>query len=188
MGQNFLSISRTIAFLPFFLMGYYTDSMKLNKISNMSKGIGYFIVIVFILIAIYISKYDVVGYKFLYNSYAYKTNQLNMVQGLIGRSLLYLGSIILSIGIINVVPNRKFWYSKYGKNTMNIYVFHIYLIVIVIYFIPNWNISLFSNFEIIISPILIMILLSGDFVNYIYDFIFNPINKLFDYIVSLIKI
>lgn len=188
MGQNFLSISRTIAFLPFFLMGYYTDSTKLNKINNMSKGIGYFIVIVFILIAIYISKYDVVGYKFLYNSYAYKTNQLNMIQGLIGRSLLYLGSIILSIGIVNVVPNRKFWYSKYGKNTMNIYVFHIYLIVIVIHFIPSWNISLFSNLGIILSPILIMILLSGDFVNYIYNFIFNPINKLFDYIANLMKI
>lgn len=187
-AQDFLSISRTIAFLPFFLMGYYIDSKKLNKINNMNKGIGYFIVIVFILVAIYISEYDVIGYKFLYNSHAYKANHLNIIQGLIGRSLLYIGSIILSIGIINVMPNKKTWYSKYGKNTMNVYVFHIYLIVIILYFIPRWNISLISNFEILISPILIMILLSGDFVNYIYKFIFNPINKLFDYIVNRIKI
>jgi fucose 4-O-acetylase-like acetyltransferase len=187
-AQNFLSISRTIVFLPFFLIGYYIDSIKLNKINNMNKGIGYLIVIVFILISIYISKYDVVGYKFLYNSHAYKTNHLNIVQGLVGRSLLYIGSIILSIGIINVMPNKKIWYSKYGKNTMNVYVFHIYLIVIIIHFIPKWNISLFSNSKILISPILIMILLSSDFVNHIYKFIFNPINKLFDYIANLMKI
>ncbi|MEG2789098.1 MAG: hypothetical protein RR942_14900, partial [Romboutsia sp.] len=76
---------------------------------------------------------------------------------------------------------------KYGKNTMNVYVFHIYLIVIVLKLIPRWNIDLFSNIIIIVSPFLIMFILSLDFVKKIYNYIFNPIIYIFEYIMKFIK-
>nr|WP_195365881.1 hypothetical protein [[Eubacterium] tenue] len=85
------------------------------------------------------------------------------------------------------MPSKKVFYSKYGKNTMNVYVFHIYLIVIVLGIIPRWDINLISNIIILISPVIIFAILSLEFVKKIYDFIFNPINNIFGYILSLIK-
>lgn len=186
-GENFLSISRTIVFLPFFLMGFYTDEKSLKKINNMNKGIGLLIVIVFILVGMYIAKDQMVNYKFLYNSNAYYTNNLSILEGLLFRSILYIFSIILSIGVINLVSSEKMFYSKYGKNTMNVYVFHIYLIVVILNFIPRWDISILSNIIIMISPLVIMFILSLNFVNNIYNFIFNPINYVFERIVRFIK-
>lgn len=187
MGEDFLSLSRTIVFLPFFLIGYYTNETYFKKINNINKGIGSFIVIIFIIIAMYIAKYEIIDYKFLYNSHAYDTNNLSVLEGIISRIILYISSIILSVGVISLMPSKKVFYSKYGKNTMNVYVFHIYVIVIVLGIIPRWDINLISNIIILISPVIIFAILSLEFVKKIYDFIFNPINNIFGYILNLIK-
>ncbi len=186
-GENFLSLSRTIVFLPFFLIGYYTNEETLYKINKLNKLVGLSISIVFIVIAISLSKHEIINYKFLYNSHAYYTNNLGTIDGILFRSILYLFSIILSIGIINLVPNNKVFYSKYGKNTMNVYLFHIYLIIVILAIIPTWDISIIKNIIIIVSPFLIMIILSLNFVNYIYRFIFTPLDKLFDVFVDTSK-
>ena len=63
-----------------------------------------------------------------------------------------------------------------GQNTMNIYVFHIYLVMLVYFFIPKWNISILGNILILISPFLIVYILSRKRVNKVYDGIFYPVN------------
>lgn len=186
-GENVLSLSRTIVFLPFFLLGYYTSEEKLNKISDFNKIISIAILIIFIVIALYIAKYEFIDYKFLYNSHAYYTNNLNIIQGLIFRTILYICSIMLSIAVISFVPSEKVFFTKYGKNTMNIYVFHIYLVVIVLGLIPKWNENVLSNIIVLLSPLLIMYILSLKFVESIYNFIFEPIVDGFNILCETIK-
>lgn len=186
-GENILSLSRTIVFLPFFLLGYYTKDKQLEKISDFNKYISISIFILFMIIAFYIAKYEVVDYKFLYNSHAYYTNNLTIKQGLIFRSILYMCSIVLSISIISLVPSKKMFYSKYGKNTMNIYLFHIYLVVIILGVIPKWDINKICNIIVLLSPFLIMYILSLNFVKDMYNFIFSPIVNFFNYMCILVK-
>lgn len=180
-GENILSLSRTIVFLPFFLLGYYTKEIYLSKIINFNKIISILILIIFMAIAFYIAKYEIINYKFLYNCHAYYTNNLTIKEGLVFRSILYICSILMSIAVISLTPSKKVFYSKYGKNTMNIYVFHIYLVVIVLAIIPQWNMGISNNIIVLLSPFFIMYILSMDFVKKIYDFIFEPLIYSFNF-------
>ncbi len=173
---NTLSISRTIVFLPFFLLGYYTKEEDLFKISNFNKVLSKVGVVVFLFLAIYIVKTNLFDYKFLYYSYSFNDLDVSLLKGIILRFILYLSSIIFNICVISLVPNKKQAYSNLGKATMNIYVFHIYLVMLVYFFIPKWNISILGNILILISPFLIVYILSRKRVNKVYDGIFYPVN------------
>ena len=171
---SILSISRTIVFLPFFLLGYYTTEEHLIKSFKSEYAITG--ILVFLLVAIYIVKNDLFNYKFLYNSYSYNALEVSLFEGTIFRIFLYFGAIIFSICVINLVPRKEQFFSKIGKATMNIYVFHIYLVMLVYFFIPKWNIGLLQNILILISPFIIIFILSRKKINKVYDGLFYPVN------------
>lgn len=173
---SILSISRTIVFLPFFLLGYYATEGHLDKIKSLKREFSITGIVVFLLIAIYIVKNNLLDYKFLYNSYSYDSLGVSLFEGTIFRIFLYFGAIIFSICIINLVPSKEQFYSRIGKATMNIYVFHIYLVMIVYFFIPKWNIGLLQNVLILISPFIIIFILSRKKINKVYDGLFYPVN------------
>ena len=173
---NALSISRTIVFLPFFLLGYHTKEDDLFKISDFNKTLSRVGVVAFLFLAIYIVETNLFDYKFLYYSYSFSDLGVSLLKGIILRFMLYLSSIIFNICVISLVPNKKLFYSSLGKATMNIYVFHIYLVMLVYFFIPKWNISILGNILILTSPFLIMYILSRKRVNKVYDGIFYPVN------------
>lgn len=173
---SILSISRTIVFLPFFLLGYYTTEEHLEKIKSFKSEYAITGILVFLLIAIYIVKNDLFNYKFLYNSYSYNALEVSLFEGTIFRIFLYFGAIIFSICVINLVPRKEQFFSKIGKATMNIYVFHIYLVMLVYFFIPKWNIGLLQNILILISPFIIIFILSRKKINKVYDGLFYPVN------------
>ena len=173
---SILSISRTIVFLPFFLLGYYTTEEHLEKIKSFKSEYAITGILVFLLVAIYIVKNDLFNYKFLYNSYSYNALEVSLFEGTIFRIFLYFGAIIFSICVINLVPRKEQFFSKIGKATMNIYVFHIYLVMLVYFFIPKWNIGLLQNILILISPFIIIFILSRKKINKVYDGLFYPVN------------
>ncbi|WP_111931727.1 acyltransferase family protein [Clostridium tertium] len=173
---SILSISRTIVFLPFFLLGYYATEEHLEKIKSFKSEYAITGILVFLLVAIYIVKNDLFNYKFLYNSYSYNALEVSLFEGTIFRIFLYFGAIIFSICVINLVPRKEQFFSKIGKATMNIYVFHIYLVMLVYFFIPKWNIGLLQNILILISPFIIIFILSRKKINKVYDGLFYPVN------------
>lgn len=171
-----LSISRTIVFLPFFLLGYYAKEEYLNKIKTFNNKLSIIILISFLLFAVFIVKNKFVDYKFLYSSYSYNALGLSLVKGTIFRVVLYIAAIVFSICVINLISNKEKFFSKIGKATMNIYIFHIYLVVLVYFFIPRWNISIIQNILIIMSPFIIIFILSRNKINKVYEGIFYPVN------------
>lgn len=171
-----LSISRTIVFLPFFLLGYYTKEEHLIKVSNFNKLLSVLGIIVFLFFAIYIVKMDLFDYKFLYYSYSFKELGVSLINGVIFRLILYVSSIVFSMCVIALVPKKVQPYTNLGKATMNIYIFHIYLVMLVYFFIPKWNIGLVQNTLILLSPLLIIYVLSRGSVNKVYEGIFYPVN------------
>lgn len=171
-----LSISRTVVFLPFFLLGYYTKEEHLEKISNINKLLAMLGVSFFLLFAIYIVRINLFDYKFLYYSYSFKELGVSLLSGIVFRLILYISSIIFSVCVIALVPKKNTVFTSLGKATMNIYVFHIYLVMLVYFFIPKWNIGLVQNILILLSPFLIIYILSRKKVNKVYDGIFYPVD------------
>ncbi|MPQ42915.1 acyltransferase family protein [Clostridium tarantellae] len=183
-GQEIISFSRTITFLPFFLLGYYTHNKNLKKINKLGVVVATIGIILSLIIAFNIAENNLIYYKFLYNSQSYVSTGLSNLQGVYFRVLLYFGSIIFSICVINVVPKSKTFYSYIGRWTMNIYVFHIYLILVLYALIPKWNLSLIQNTLIIISPFIIIFILSLNWTQKLYDKTFNPIYNLYDKLIK----
>ena len=178
---SILSFSRTFVFLPYFLMGYFADMKKLKTISdkiNISIGGAIIGAVLFLSISFYLSENSIINYKLLYGSYSFNELGLNMYLGILHRGILYISSIVLSLFICEITPRKKTFYSNIGKSTMYVYTFHIYIILLIFYFIPKWNISYITNWIILLSPILITYILSRKYIVNSYNFIFNKITKL----------
>lgn len=175
--NGYLSISRTIVFLPFFLLGYYTKEEYFEKLKSINKLFAFIGIALFLFIAIFVVNYNIVDYKFLYNSYSFSSLEVGLFNGLLYRGILYISSILFGACVIMLVPNKKQRYSNIGKATMNVYVFHIYLVMLVYFFIPKWNMGIIQNILILLSPVLIIYILSRKRVNKVYEGIFYPVNK-----------
>lgn len=173
---DILSISRTFYFLPFFLLGYYFDFKYLNYISKHNffyRTIAILSLLIFFLISLFISKNNIINYKFLYSSISYISLGYSSINGFMLRLLLYIISIITSFFICILISTKKQFYSKIAKNTMYIYLFHIYPIATIFYFIPTWNKNLFTIIIILISPILLVYVLSRSIFKNIYNKFFH---------------
>lgn len=147
---SILSISRTIVFLPFFLLGYYTTEEHLEKIKSFKSEYAITGILVFLLVAIYIVKNDLFNYKFLYNSYSYNALEVSLFEGTIFRIFLYFGAIIFSICVINLVPRKEQFFSKNRKGNYE-YICFSYLFGNVSIFLYTkmeyWVIAKYFNFD-----------------------------------------
>ena len=176
---SILSFSRTIVFLPFFLLGYYCNMDKLKKIDDsINAWIALFGVALFVALALFLADKNIIDYKFLYGSYSYSELGLNLWQGILYRTLLYLSSIALSIFVCAITPIRKTFYTSIGKSTMYIYAFHTYLVLIVFYLIPQWDSHILTNWVILISPLFITYILSLKIFEKAYNGLFKTIFRL----------
>ena len=171
-------ILRTVTFLPFFLIGYFTKERTINNIKSINKGFSFGIIVLFVGVSYFITINNLLNYKFFYNSQSYYDTGLSTLEGMIFRGLLYIAAIVLGICIINITPKSKLLFTGIAKSTMNIYVFHIYLVVLLYGVIPKWNMGVIRNILLLTSPLLIMYILSKKPINTMYIKIFNPINNI----------
>ncbi len=179
-GGVVLSVSRTITFLPFFLIGYYMKEDVLLKVSMVGKRFSLIGVLIGIGVAIWVGKTGYVNYEFFYNSHSYLESGLTTTQGLLFRGALYVGAALLSICVLNLIPRQRTFFTQLGERTMNIYIFHPYLtigvygiIYVIQYLTHNVWLSISLMF---ISPIGIIYLLSRKQTQKIYTGMFRPVN------------
>lgn len=170
-------ILRTVTFLPFFLIGYFTKEKNISYIKTINNGFSFIILGIFGVLSYCIASNNIVNHKFFYNSQSYYDTGLTTLDGVMFRILLYTSSFVLGVCIINITPKVKIFFTNIGKETMNIYVLHIYLVLLVYGIIPKWNMGIMRNILLLTSPFIIMYVLSKSPINLIYSKIFNFINK-----------
>lgn len=185
--STILSFSRTVVYMPFFLLGVFATEKDLDKIKKYKKIIPSILLIGVLLATMYISFYTDVSHKFLYNSNSYEAVNLTIIRGVILRVFSYLGAMSLIFSSINIVTRKKQFYSYIGKATMPVYLLHIYLVILVYAFIPKWNMGVIRNVIILISPILIVYVLSHKYIDKTYKEVFSPIHKGYDKSIGKIR-
>jgi len=162
----FLSLSRTIYFFPFFLMGY-----KFNKdwFFNLMPIKTSRIISIFGLIGISIWVYclrDNLDLRLLYGSYSYATMNLTIWYAGVYRLLLYAITITISIFLLYIVPSGRTLFTIFGSRTLSVYLLHGFIIKLMV----GLNIyAYFNNDYQILSLVLagsaITLILSTKFVN-----------------------
>lgn len=148
-----LSLSRTFVFFPFFLLGFYTNTTQISKIRSFPKIAGFLILSITFTGFFFIHKmmYRTVLGTFSYDEFS------SILYGLCSRAGFLLIAGILSIAFINVVPDIKF-FSNAGKNTLQYYLYHGYLVLIFRWLVLQYNIDTSLPVLILISLFCMMLI------------------------------
>lgn len=116
-----LSISRTICFLPFFILGYYSDEIKLEeRIRNKSTIIS--LITLGITIWFLINP-DYFFFKDTYLKYSFYTYD-EPINAFVRRIILYGIFFIFSMFILLVIPKNKTFLAYFGTTSLMIYLMH----------------------------------------------------------------
>lgn len=173
---DLFSFSRTFAYLPFFLLGYYSNDSTINKIKKYSNVISILGLIIIGAFAFLVTKYEIIDYKFLYMSQSYKSFGFGIYQGILLRILFYILATLISVFVMNLFSRKKLNLSKIGGETLVIYLGHIYLIRLLETFLPIFDSTIANLSVVIIFSILTCMILSLPIFLKIYNYIFGKIN------------
>ncbi len=169
------SLSRTIAFLPYFLLGYYCTPEHFQKIKSIKKiwGIlGFALAGGIAWLYIYFSlPRGIVFAKKPYESYDF-----SFIEGATCRMGLYIVVIFMLFCLINLTPQKRSFLTKFGANSLMILIIHVYVVRIFTFTGTFLDVSLGLAIVFIISISTICLFAFSR------DFITKGFNKGIDYI------
>ncbi len=128
---NETPLYRIFFFLPFFLLGFYCNDLK--ALMNKYRNYRLLFVIVFFLgeaSLFVIAQYKQPGYA-LWNAFVPYYGYIgfgNLTYGFIARTAGICCSLILAWCFLFMVPGHRTFYSDAGKNTLYVYVFHMFIV------------------------------------------------------------
>ncbi|WP_240732964.1 acyltransferase family protein [Jeotgalibacillus sp. S-D1] len=158
-----LSISRTFVFFPFFLIGYYINREQFTWLKKRPFQLaGVFSIAVVLLFMLVFPEWS---NKWLLGTYSYsELGQPRELSPFI-RMLIYSLSLWLVASFFSITPEKKYFYTNWGKNTLYVYLLHGFIIQL----FRESNIDVFVNpyvslLLIMISSLLLTILLSTNWI------------------------
>lgn len=119
---DFLAISRTLVFLPFFLLGFYCGKEEFLKIKNI-RIISFSPAVLVLLLIVFLATGGILGSDqyIIYGNTAYKGS---FITGMGLRLFVFTLAAIISLGVICLTPRNKTFLATIGERTLQIYVLH----------------------------------------------------------------
>jgi Fucose 4-O-acetylase and related acetyltransferases len=126
--SNFLAISSTIRFFPFFLMGYFfNDKMK----QQLAKFPRFFAFVVFSLICAMAWFSNLNGfsiYRILYGNSGF-IGDIPIWQGPLLLLAAYATAALAGLCFIRFVPEKATFFTGLGNSTLAVYLMHTFLVI-----------------------------------------------------------
>lgn len=122
----FMSLSRTIIFFPFFLIGFYAKREWFNKLKH--PAVQLVSILFLCLTPLLIHKFNLDNPGWFYGSYAYLSLAIVNQWTWAYRLAVYLISFLNSLGILALIPQFKMPFTKKGSRTMSVYLLHGFII------------------------------------------------------------
>ena len=126
----FLSISRTVAFFPFFLGGYYLNANQLEKLRRVPKIVSVLCLAFCLGLAVLLVKNDV-SLQIYHMNAPYSALSLRLRTGLLLRALVLAMGFIVSLSLFALVSAKKTLLSGLGARTITVYLSHGILIKLI---------------------------------------------------------
>ncbi len=175
-GTDF-SLSRTIVFFPFYLIGHYLTTEHINKIKSYNPlyAVGS---LVFVLVVALIYNVASLPMSMLYARGSYELSNSNDIEGIIIRLLIYGIGVLATLAIINLTPNKKMKLTQIGVNSLIVLILHVYIIRCITFtdLFASFNLTETIIFIIISCPIIVYITSRNIFKN-IFDLLFYQQNN-----------
>lgn len=125
---DYLCISRAVVLFPFFLLGYYCTPKHIQMIRDLSKKITGPTLIACFAFMCFLYQTNHLKKSAFYFRNAYEYIGYSNTKGLIVRVMLMVVAIVISICLINLLPNKNYKITKWGANTFAIYIGHTFAI------------------------------------------------------------
>lgn len=120
-----LALGRICSFLFFFILGYKAEWNHIEKIRSVSKK-WILLLLAGLLIFSFLTAYtNVIPVEMWHLKDGYSIYHLSDAMGMLIRALLGIVSVGWLIVLINLLPNRKSFYTGIGQRTMTVYICHI---------------------------------------------------------------
>lgn len=129
--NRFLSIQRTLSFMPFFFFGYYMKGKNLY-LPDKYKLFSFLFLVLMIAVPLYFPQY----LGDLCHAAPYGS-----IFGALKRVFVFFWAIPLSIAFINICPNTP-WAIQQGKFTMQYYIYHALMIPVLMVIVGKLNIPM----------------------------------------------
>jgi fucose 4-O-acetylase-like acetyltransferase len=120
-----LSLSRTLVFLPFFLLGHATRTSELERLARFRwPALG-------VLVGAAVSAWMLApGFdlRTLYGSHAYAAVGSTLLDGALLRAGLFAAAAILSLAFLAWIPHRETLFTPRGARTLTVLVLHAFVV------------------------------------------------------------
>lgn len=168
-GYKF-ALGRLCVFTVYFLLGYFTTDMHIDRIRKVPKVYSFIVVIILMGLIYYLAVLkNMPREAVLCRTYYTDGNEINEF---IYRIVFYIISSIMILILINLAPNKKYRFTYLGSKTLYVYFFHMFIVR----FIEKYmvNVTIFKEYElvyllfVVIMSVLITLGLSNKLVEKIY--------------------
>jgi fucose 4-O-acetylase-like acetyltransferase len=185
---EFMALGRIASYLPFFILGYYTDASHIEKIKKFSKlkmiplGIG--LITVSVLLAYKLPQ--VIHIWYLLRNPGSNTG-VDWPLDIGMRLLLTVLGVLWIVLLFNMLPKKETYLSYVGRNTMPIYIFHLVIrqwlkgndgLSFGAYYTPEPNSFIYYVLIISLASLSVIVFSSKPFVK-IYDIAVDGSYKIF---------
>ncbi|VAW51596.1 hypothetical protein MNBD_GAMMA05-1471 [hydrothermal vent metagenome] len=181
----FLGVSRTLYFLPFFLIGYKLAPKILMPVSLTLPFKSILLAILIGNVLLFIVFNDA-SHEWMYGSYSFKRLGVHGWSAGGIRLALMTTSVLTILSILFLMPDKKIWCSERGRHSMHVYAWHGFLIKLfltfgVITFIGKSSLIM-ALFILFVMSFIITYLLSSNFVSDVTQrYVLEPFQKFFIY-------
>ncbi len=128
--NNFLSLSRTIVFLPYYLLGMKMSREDVAKMEKLPKHLVIPAVAAVLALMGWLNLKGFYDHEFYYNWNSYAFFGYGFWEGVLWRAVGFIASGVLIVGLFSLMPDRDLPVVRDGgKRTMLPYVLHAYIIM-----------------------------------------------------------
>jgi fucose 4-O-acetylase-like acetyltransferase len=155
-----LSLSRCVAFLPYFLMGFYIPRDWQKKVRSTRVIFGILALAGVAAVAWVLATTKFIPLDALIPPDSYKAVTHSVLRGVIARFLSLAGFSAGIFGLARLMPAVRTRFTYIGRNSLNIYVLHLYVIYLLRLYYPHLGSNLLFDTLALLTPIPIAVLLA----------------------------
>ena len=180
-----LSLSRTICFFPFFILGYLINKEGISKLRSINKAVPVLGVAFSLFITAFANYRGIIPVKMYEMLQSYQKTGVDKLSGVLERLFIYSVAVIMIVCLIALIPDKEYKITKIGTRTACIYIFSSFIIKLGFkYILSVYCTFVFKNtaIEIICAVILtfaVLLITGNKYINKFYNQIIKGIEKLF---------
>jgi len=119
---EFLSLSRTLFFFPYFLLGYYLKKEHFIKISSRRNIFPALLIMIGTFAYFYFNRsFD---HLWLFGSDPYANMDAVLSLDFLQRLSVYFVGLLMVFSLLALIPKKQYWFTNMGKYTLYVYLLH----------------------------------------------------------------